>query len=554
MASRFFIEGVCYTAQQILTARIMSGSPHREPPTGDAIDKQVDDKSAAIPIINLLSSMKIGNKTLLKSVKDGYRFNYVGVIAADGFLFPILPKYYMYAPEDPIPSESAVASLADVLDAIRKYFTSHPTQQDELTFSPAAAQQSLTQNQLGLYRFLLEDYAQNGPYTRSRRIQEFNGEGEIDWPRTIGQITPVMSDGSPVYMEIITSRRTYESSNFIARMQLAMLAEISTLIEDTGLNTILNMPLVKNARETLEDIGDVTMLMRRLQQELNVQFETRKKLLLLNMLNYLRNYSPADKSSILAEGTGSYDRVWEDICQQIFHHDDQVTLPKPSWEFFPQLGWNPNSQSSSRAITDVSADEKTAAGENDEKEGYNPVTANPSTLIPDVINTEKLENKSSIYILDAKYYIPEYADHPATGKKSSGQITSQPGIGDLIKQYFYMMALRQELPLKEDKNIDGPITILGNAFVLPSQLTLNSADSPSERYLLVQRGQVSLKFMSDEDKNSPKYILLFELDAEQATSMYLDSIPDTTKALDYLHQMFTPEPSGDLSSSKAIKR
>lgn len=548
MVSRFFIEGVCYTSQQICEARIRSGLPSTETPTYDASDEQLND--ATTSVINMLSSMRIGQKSLLKSVKGGYRFNYVGVLAIDGFLFPILPKYYTYEPKEHIPAKPAAASLIEVLTAIHKYLSSHPTKQDEITFSPADIQQPIVQNQLGLYRFLLEDYAQNGPYTNSRKIREFNGEGEIDWPRTIGQITPVMSNDSPAYMELITSRRTRESSNFIARIQLAMLTEISDFIESTGLNGILHMPLVRNSHKNLDDVGDTAMLVRRLQQELSIQFETRKKLLLSNMLNYLRNYSPADRSSILAEGTGSFDRVWEDICQQIFHHDERITLPKPMWEFFPQLEWNSSSNLTSQAVNDANADEAKAAQENDIPGEGTTAEANSSTLIPDVINTAELNTQSSIYILDAKYYMPEYK----YSDSENGQITGQPGIGDLIKQYFYMMALHQELPLKEDKNATGPIGILGNAFILPSQRALEDEGDSSERYLLVQRGQVSLKFMNNIDKGFPKHILLFELDAEQATNMYLTGIPDAAKALEYLRQMFAPEPSENLIGAKTIKR
>ncbi|KAB8287092.1 LlaJI family restriction endonuclease [Bifidobacterium ramosum] len=545
MTSRFFIEGALYTSRQIREAWIVGSFPHYASSTDDVSNTRIDDDVASIT--NLLASMKIGKKRLLKNVDGGYQFNYVGVIAANGFLFPILPKYYTYLPrEDTIPTELASASLSDILAAIRRYFVSHPTQQDELTFSPVATQQSLIQNQLGLYRFLLDDYAQNGPYTNSRRVQELNGEGEIEWPRTIDQTTPIMNNGSPAYMELITSRRTRESSNFIARVQLAILTEISTFIESTGLNGILHMPLVKNSGESLEAIGEVSILELRLRRELNIQFETRKKLLLHNMLNYLEDYSPANRTSILAEGTGSFDRVWEDICKQIFHHDDRITLPKPNWEFFLKLEWNSDSNAVN-TVNDMDADETKASTQNT----IDTAAAETHSLIPDVINTDQQEDQTSIYILDAKYYIPKYK-LDATNSKV-GQITGQPGIGDLIKQFFYMMALRQELPLRENKKINGPITILGNALILPSQRTLDSGKNTDERPLLIQRGRVSLKFMTDMGKSMPRYILLFELDAEQAIRMYLNSLPDTSETLEYLHQMFNHASSSSIVPN-SIKR
>lgn len=132
-------------------------------------------------------------------------------------------------------------------------------------------------------------------------------------------------------------------------------------------------------------------------------------------------------------------------------------------------------------------------------------------------------------------------------------VSKQPGISDLIKQYFYMMALQRGL----DVNVTGStgtkasITIAGNAFILPAQRRLASDDSTVD-YLLVLRGRVSLAFMTtttSDDKQSaemqnddravmPKHILLYELDAEQAIRMYLHAVPGRDTRLRYLHGMF----------------
>ena len=546
MTVRFFIEGEYYSPDQIREAQLVDDRQDKESSASEA--SRTDD--AVESVIRLLSDMMIGKKPLLQARRSEaqYRFNYVGVVAAGGFLFPILPKYYTYDAENQIPSEQASAALVTVLAATRKYLATHPAQQDELHFNPSTAALPVVQNRLGLYRFLLEDYAQNGPYTNSLRIRELNGAGDIDWHRTINQITPIVSNGAPAYMELITTRRTRESSNFIARIQLAILNTISDFIEHTGLNSILHMPLVKQSRETLDNLGSTEMLVRRLQQELYVQFETRKRLLLSNMLNYFQDYNPADKNRVFAEGTGSFNLVWEDICKQIFRHDETIDMPRPQWDFFPTLEWHADG-GKTHSVSDNDASEENASEELDS------ANANSNTLIPDVVNTDEKNHDPTIYILDAKYYMPTYN----VDDKGKGHIAHQPGIGDIIKQYFYMMALQRglNLGLGTNNSTETFLIIAGNAFILPAQRTLRAGDGPEPRYLLVQRGRVSLEFMAaDTDENEgrrlPSHILLFELDAEQAIDMYLHAVPDKAVTLQYLRQMFEGQSETDSLKPKSI--
>lgn len=553
MPQRFFIEGVHYSPEQILDAWVVGDSRTEESPATSGNNATKTLPASDNTIIALLTSMTIGKKSLLQHMEHGYRFNYVGVIAAGDYLFPILPKYYGSpdgsSDEHPISPERAIPILNEILAAIRKYLSEHRQHQDELRFDPMRQDSPIEQNRLGLYRFLLEDYAQHGPYYSSRRIREFNGEGNIDWPRTINQITPVLSNGSPAYMELVTSRRTRESSNLIARIQLAMLNEISVFIETTGLNDILRMPLIKQSRESLNDLGDADTLKRILQRELSTQFETRKKLLLRNMVNYLDKRSPASRNTIFAEGTGSFNLVWEDICKTLFH-DAGTKMPKPRWEFFPgELPWNIGDDN-----RNVGSERDDDTKEENASEEFGQTQTN--TLIPDVVNNEENADHSVLYILDAKYYMPTYRPAPTGNGKGSdkARIAHQPGIGDLIKQYFYMMALQRGLDVNVTGSATGTktsITIAGNAFVLPAQRRLASDDSTAD-YLLVQRGRASLAFMTmtaSDDKQSaemqnddravmPRHILLYEMDAEQAIRMYLHAIPGRDTRLRYLHGMF----------------
>ncbi|TPF85360.1 hypothetical protein BW13_11235, partial [Bifidobacterium sp. UTCIF-37] len=327
--------------------------------------------------------------------------------------------------------------------------------------------------------------------------------------------------------------------------------EISAFINSTGLNDILRMPLITESRESLNNLGDTATLVRTLQRELSTQFETRKKLLLRNMVNFLDKRSLAGRSTILAEGTGSFNLVWEDICKTLFH-DARAVMPRPKWEFFPsELAWNIGADNRNiDSEQDDDAKEEDASGE------YGQTSTR--TLIPDVVNNEEKDDHSVLYILDAKYYMPTYKGAATGNSKNKAHITQQPDIGDLIKQYFYMMALQRGLQIgigtpTTTRDAGDAVTIKGNAFILPAQRMPSEPDD--ERYLLVQRGRVSLDFMNaNRFPGMPRYILLYEMDAEQALRIYLNGIASRETALAYLHGMFVEDTFGEEGTNRMQQR
>lgn len=59
-------------------------------------------------------------------------------------------------------------------------------------------------NMLGLVLHILHDYYENGIYTNYQEIIETNGEGEIDWDRTINETFAYLKDNRPYYLELKT--------------------------------------------------------------------------------------------------------------------------------------------------------------------------------------------------------------------------------------------------------------------------------------------------------------------------------------------------------------
>ena len=59
-------------------------------------------------------------------------------------------------------------------------------------------------NMLSLMLFFIEDYYENGVYTKTQDVLEINGHGDIDWNRTINQEFPIIQNGKPYYTELQT--------------------------------------------------------------------------------------------------------------------------------------------------------------------------------------------------------------------------------------------------------------------------------------------------------------------------------------------------------------
>lgn len=532
MTGRFFIEGLPYSERDLAEACI-DGPDWGSEISGAESDSWRQDIGE---VTKRLLTMRLGTRSpLLSKVKGGLAFNYVGVIAVFRHVFIVLPKYYVPCGRQIADMSWLIGTVQDILAAVSRYHDLRAAAKslDDITFAPSSPYITVVQNQMGLYRFLLQDYAEHGPYHEARRIRERDGEGLIDWPSTIHQISPVVTGSRPVYMELITTRRRSDESNFIARVQEFVVMEICMLMESSGLGDLFHLPSFTIATQTLDSLGGVEYLVMRLERELAVRFDTRSKRLLNALIDYLRGRSRTVDDTVVAEGTTSFNLVWESICQQLFHdRSDELRMPKPHWTYRMDhdMIWDMTVSDDEFGVigqgTVGSAEQSDDESGTDTAEGYG--NADPRTLIPDVINKD---DPTGWYILDAKYYVPSY------GKDF---IAGAPGISDIIKQYFYMMAIVGR---------SSTIKVLGNAFIVPGRPHAGSETDTTlpkrQRYLLLQRGVVTLDFVnaflgSGTSMQNDTEIKLFEMDPEQAISRYIDPSEDGTHAGVYLKAMFQP--------------
>ena len=513
---RFFIEGTSYGISELQEAVVprSDGSVR----VASSEDGRTDDSGFKNDVLGALLGMKVGNNGILKRLGDGrYKFQYVGIIAVGKCLFAILPKYYTDDDnERTLNDEAALKSgvFPTIMRTIAHFNASdraRTLQQDKVTIDPEKHAE-IMQGQIAMHRFLLEDYASNGPYANMSAVREINREGFPDWSMTVERFDPILQHGRPVYLDAVTRRRRREESNEIAYIQEAILAEITRIIENLGLNDILGMPLFKKPVRGIDDLGGAEYAKQCIRRELSAQFETQKKLLLQTLLSYLDDELAASPEKVYIEGTGSFNLVWEEICKTIFN-DRQPDMNKPDWTFRRTLDWAKDSGVASdvqlSGFPNNEAADESPTMSTDEDGGLIDNTTKVATLIPDVVS----ETDTGCYILDAKYYKPNYGEN---------NISGQPGVSDILKQCFYQLVLEQQEPKKT----------LGNAFIMPAQRSMNAIRTKTfEEYVLIQRGQADLEFGIPH-----KPIQVFEMNPDWAMGLYLEG--NRSQAKDLLGKMF----------------
>lgn len=525
----FFIEGWSYDVGALRAAALSDAQA-----TSCPIEAVVDE----------LTSMTVGRTRILTpsggdSRRPRYRFNYVGVVVCHDYLFAVMPKYYARM-DDQSSQDHEIAVMGEVLKAVRRYQGRHGKRRtvDGRSFIPADAHEQ--DDHLELYRYLLEDYAQNGPYRSPRRIHEIDGGGDVDWERTVGITMPVMSRRVPAYMTTVNSRRTRESHNVIARLQAAILTEITDAMERTHLTDLLHLPSLRISHETIDDLGGTEYAVRMVRRERRTQFETRKRLLLDCMLDYLEgDGAPTEARRTLFEGTTAFNLVWEDVCRTVLGgwNTDNDYMPHPCWRYRPDGDVMP-------MVEDFDANFGADCGDGGD------VSVDSDTLIPDVISTVRDDGISRQYVLDAKYYVPTWGVK-RDGLNTRGLLSHAPRVGDVIKQYFYLMAIEHlDRRTCGRLGLEWPVVVSGNAFVLPKRLdhagvSATGYGDDDGRGLLRYRGLVNFAFMraylslpdryahdteeagDSVDSHGLRYrdvVMVYEMDPERAISMYLRGV------------------------------
>jgi len=283
--------------------------------------------------------------------------------------------------------EDSIPLAASVMKAVNKYGTDKKTK--------VTAQDVEDGNrglgQLSLIKELLDDFCQNGIYSKRNKITSLNN-GRTDWKRTVGNIVPFLGkNGVPVYIDAYCNRRKYFTDCEISAIHAMVIRELD---EKFGwLITRNNRLIAPELSEFNSPVGDEQYDISVLQKELQVTYSERDMRLLRNLVEYINNSSGKQQSSFIA-GVRDFHYAWEHMLGRVLEHTVNLNseLPSPAY------------------IT---------------KEGC-VLTANEKSMRTDIIMEDKQNRKWAI--VDAKYY-------------AANSVANAPGWPDLVKQFFYEKAL-----------------------------------------------------------------------------------------------------------------
>lgn len=397
--------------------------------------KSVKNSTAQLEMSDLLDEdIEITDETA-QSGDCLYVFTYVGVITSGSRVIKVYPKYLLSQKEP-------LAAMKQVVKVLERY--SNSEEQIINIFNGDGDNRSF--NILAVILFLLNDYYDYGIYTNSEDIIEINGEGEILWGKTIDDSFAMIEDGHPYYMELYTEKTVEDDMDYFKRLHECVLTECSKQLRDAQLDELFGMDEIVLSEETLLDFGDKDYILERLHKELNIQFNTRRQILLKTIYTYISQDKRMleENDGISMFGTTAYHAVWEKVCADVFDNKLNATL-----------GQLKMSVPLADEFKDRSTDTLLSIIEKPKWKGTDMEEVDAAdTLIPDLISIPQISGSDHFFIFDAKYYNIQLEK----GKSLRGN----PGVGDVTKQYLYQLAYRDFIKAHK-------IKVVKNCFLMPTE-------------------------------------------------------------------------------------
>ena len=360
-----------------------------------------------------------------------YIFTFVGIMIVSGIVLKCYPKYIFK-------NDTPLLQLKQILKVIEK----QNKKEQFIKFHNESLENS-SYNLLATILYLYNDYNEYGIYTTTQDIFEVNGNGEINWDKTINEMFTLISNNKPFYPELITRKKIDDDNDYFKILHDVILTQCSKQLKKTGLLELFEFEELNLIEKRIDDLGDKDYILNKILKELNVQFNTRKQLLLKTMYAYIASESELGVNSDFSlYGTNSFHVIWENLCAEVFNNMLNKKLSELSLPLKLKQEYNENHKLIS-IIEKPNWNNKYGEFESD-------------TLIPDLISIYKDNNQEHKFIIfDAKYY---------TIKINGKSIVGQPGIESVTKQYLYQLAYKKFLEEHgfEQYNIR-------NCFLLPTE-------------------------------------------------------------------------------------
>ena len=410
-----------------------------------------------------------------------YVCNFVGVVIVGNVAIKCFPKYIK---DDEPPLEK----MCLIMHVLNKY----NNRNQDLSFYALDEKQHF--NTLTVMLALLFDYYQYGLYTKEQIIHELNGTGEILWEPTVNNSLVLFNNNRPIYTELITRKRVTDEESFIRKVHAWVLMDCSTTLAEAELLELFGLSPVEEECCERDELGNKEYITKRLQQEVCLQFNTRKQQVLQLLQVYIKEENiRSETSGISAFGTISFNMAWEKACACALGNlletrccDLGITLK----------GRYAEEKMASLTLKEIIDRPEVVTAKKDDKKYYK---SDVNLLKPDIVTLSKDKEAWRMDIYDAKYYLASVDD--------DGTAHNMPGIGDITKEFLY------ELAYKDFREVHS-IEMGKNAFVFPVE---------SGERLLVSKGKIRMKLFQYYEPELQPVTLLFA-DANQVFECYVKGI------------------------------
>lgn len=366
-----------------------------------------------------------------------YVFTYVGIITCGSRIVKVYPKYILSEKEP----------LIDVMKQVVKVLERYSRSEEQIINIFNGDGESRNFNILAVILFLINDYYEYGIFINSEDIIEVNGDGDILWGKTIDESFALLENNRPYYMELYTGRTVDDDTDYFKRLHECILTECFQQLKDAQLDTLFGIDVLELSDETLMEFGDKEYILERIYKELNVQFNTRRQILLKTLYAYILQDRRMleENGGISMYGTTAYHAVWEKVCAEVFDNKLNTSLGQ-----LKMVAGLAEQYESMKRKTLIEIIEKPIW------EGTDTTETAADTLVPDLISIPQINGADCFFIFDAKYYNIQLEK----GKSLRGN----PGVGDVTKQYLYQLAYRGFIKAHN-------IAIVKNCFLMPTEET-----------------------------------------------------------------------------------
>lgn len=327
-------------------------------------------------------------------VNQGIKISFCGVIIFDGCT-------YCFSPAKSLSNNlESIGNLIKVIHFYKNSVDSTLLAYDEDLQGSVIEEISLTDI------FEIVDLYFNVGILRSK-VHSYSEKGRTNWSKTVNREFPVLtSDDVPIYFDLHKYPISIYQDDLISSIHCEIILDILEKFHwlDDRFNFVLKDGLVAKILFNELDIDQKISLLKQRLHSTFVSLEIRTLQLLIR---YLEKIHEIGSNSVVI-GIRKFHYVWEFLLKNIFHDVDlkiNSLLPVPKYQFSGPTEFNE--------------------------------TSNQKGMRLDVF----IKNKNRCWVIDSKYYT-------ATGAHDA------PGWSDLVKQFFYIKAVKLIYPeLEEVKNI-----------------------------------------------------------------------------------------------------